>query len=266
MSGGWKNIWTLFSRPGERIEVVEAGYDVIDDREEFRLRIEKSLSQLRGQIERLNNKYRELAARNKLYFEKCIEALVAKDEERAKIYASEIAEIKKLAKIIVHSQLVLLQIRIRLESILELGEVLVLVRPLITLLENVRTEIADVVPEASENLRSLANTIENFITESETYVEPPPSQALEELSDEANFILNEARRIAAEKVKEHFPDIPTLTEEEKAVYSYVMSNQNEELDLGECASQLGISPENLQEILRRLQEKGLIEIQIGEVS
>jgi division protein CdvB (Snf7/Vps24/ESCRT-III family) len=33
------------------------------------------------------------------YFERCVEALQAKDEERAKIYASEIAEIRKLAGI-----------------------------------------------------------------------------------------------------------------------------------------------------------------------
>ncbi|HIQ29460.1 MAG TPA: hypothetical protein EYH45_02725 [Candidatus Caldiarchaeum subterraneum] len=232
-------------------------------RDNLQLRIEKSLSLLRGQIERLDMKYKELIHRSKLYFERCIEALVSNDEERAKIYASEIAELRKLANAIMHSNLILLQVRIRLESILELGDVLALVKPLTTLLENVREEVAGIVPEAADNLRTLAYVIEDFITTSENKLDMQETNyEANVLSDEALKVLREAKQIAAEKVKEQFPDIPKLTEEEKTVLSYINQNPTESLDLTELSTKTGINHKELEKILQKLHEKGMIELEI----
>ncbi|MDW7977214.1 MAG: hypothetical protein RMH74_00245, partial [Candidatus Caldarchaeum sp.] len=189
----------------------------------------------------------------------------SKDDEKAKIYASEIAEIKKLAGIVLHSQLVLLQVKIRLESILELGEALALVRPLADMLQNSLAEIADVSPEASDHLRNLMLLIEDFMTSSGVYVEP--SSAVSSIvSDEVSFILNEARNIAAEKVRESFPEAPKLTELEKAVYNYVVGREDEELDLHALAADLKINPEEASEALKNLHEKGLIQLELAEAS
>ncbi|MCL7389647.1 MAG: hypothetical protein LZ173_06925, partial [Thaumarchaeota archaeon] len=71
-----------------------------DVRIAFRNRLENSLSILNAQIERLRLRYSEMEAKSKEYFEKVVECLVNMDEERAKIYAEEIVEIKKLAEIV----------------------------------------------------------------------------------------------------------------------------------------------------------------------
>ncbi|MCL7393028.1 MAG: hypothetical protein LZ162_05300, partial [Thaumarchaeota archaeon] len=76
-----------------------------------------------------------MLSRSKEYFERCIDALVARDNERAKMYAVEIAEIKRLADIVVRCCLVLEQIKVRLETILELGEVMGLIVPLTSIIE-----------------------------------------------------------------------------------------------------------------------------------
>ncbi|MEM0275330.1 MAG: hypothetical protein QXE67_03685, partial [Nitrososphaerota archaeon] len=101
-----------------------------NSRIDFRSRLEKSLSILNVQIEKLKNRYAEMEMRSKEYFEKVIECLVNMDEERAKIYAEEIAEIRKLAEIVKKSQLLLLQVKIRLETIIEITEVIGLITPL----------------------------------------------------------------------------------------------------------------------------------------
>ncbi|MDW7978625.1 MAG: hypothetical protein RMH74_07460, partial [Candidatus Caldarchaeum sp.] len=75
----------------KRNEAIEEQIDEIlpvDYHEELSERIEKTISSLNGHIERLNNKYREMLARSREYFEKCVEALQSKDDEKAKIYAS----------------------------------------------------------------------------------------------------------------------------------------------------------------------------------
>jgi len=233
--------------------------------EELRLRVEKAISTLSGHIERLGNKYRDMAERSRQYFEKCVEALQAKDDERAKIYASEIAEIRKLAGIVLHSQLVLLQVRIRLESILELGEALTLIRPLNSLLQNVMSEITYIAPEASEHLHNLMVMVNDFVAEANVYVEPDTT-TVSEASDEALFILEEARKVAAEKVRETFPEAPKLTDVEKIVFDYVASQGGEELELNECAEKLKLSPEEVSTALKNLHMKGLIQLELAEAS
>ncbi|MEM2651193.1 MAG: hypothetical protein QXU87_03855 [Candidatus Caldarchaeum sp.] len=233
--------------------------------EEFTAKVEKSISSLNGHIERLNNRYREMLARSREYFERCVEAIQAKDDEKAKIYASEIAEIKKLAGIVLHSQLVLLQVKIRLESILELGEALALIQPLSAMLQNVAAEISDVAPEASENLRNLMAMIDDFMSSAGVYVEPS-SEKHDAATEEASFILEQARKIAAEKVRQSFPEVPKLTDIEKTVYSYVVEHDIEELDLDRCASELGLDSQTVSDVLKNLHQKGLIQLEVAEAS
>jgi len=226
-------------------------------REEIRLKLEQSLSELNAQIMKLRSKYEEMTAKSKEYFEQVVEALISGDEGRASIYAEEIAEIKRLASILVKTQLVLEQVKLRLETILEISELMGLVVPLLSLITEVGDEIAGVAPDAAKNLHELATYIEDFSNVSS--VNELKVGAPEELDEEARKILEEAQKAAAERVKQSFPDVPKLSEEEKLVYSYV-SKTDSELDLKKCAKELGIDVKHVKEILGKLEEKGLIEL------
>ncbi|MCD6341535.1 MAG: hypothetical protein J7L83_01580 [Thaumarchaeota archaeon] len=226
-------------------------------REEVRLKLEESLSQLNAQILKLKTKYEEMMARSKEYFDQVVEALISGDEGRASIYAEEIAEIKRLAGIVVKTQLVLEQVKLRLETILEVSELMGLVIPLLSLIAEVEDEVAGVAPEAAKNLHELVTYIEDF-TGSST-VSDFDVNITEELSGEVKNILEEAQKAAAERVKQAFPDVPKLSEEEKLVYYYV-SKTDSEIDLKKCARELGIDAKQVKEILERLEKKGLIEL------
>ena len=84
-------------------------------------------------------------------------------------------------------------------------------------------------------------------------------QLPKELDAEASKILEEAQRKAAERVKDAFPDVPKLSEEEKLVYSYI-SASDEELDLKRCARELGLNEDQIRDVLKRLEQKGLIQL------
>jgi len=226
-------------------------------REEVRLKIEDSLNQLSAQIMKLRSKYQEMMDRSKEYFEQVVDALVSGDEGRASIYAEEIAEIRRLASVVVKTQLVLEQVKLRLETILEVSELMGLVVPLLSLITEVEDEVAGAAPEAARNLHELASYIEDFT--GETAAGEFDISVPEEASDEAKKILEEAQRAAAERVKQAFPDVPKLSEEEKLVYSYV-SKTDSELDLKKCAQELGIDAKEVKQILEKLEQKGLIEL------
>ena len=226
-------------------------------RERLKLKLEHSLNQLSAQIIKLRSKYGEMVARSKEYFEEVVQALMNGDEGRASIYAEEIAEIRRLAGIIVKTQLVLEQVKLRLETILEISDVLGRLIPLSSLVAEVEDEVRGVAPEAAESLRELASCIEDFTSMSETREEI--IQLPKELDAEASKILEEAQRKAAERVKDAFPDVPKLSEEEKLVSSYI-SARNEELDLKRCARQLGLNEDQIRDVLKRLEQRGLISL------
>ena len=128
---------------------------------------------------------------------------------------------------------------------------------MISLVSEVEDEVRGVAPEAAESLRELASCIEDFTSMSETREEI--IQLPKELDAEASKILEEAQRKAAERVKDAFPDVPKLSEEEKLVYSYI-SASNEELDLKRCARELGLNEDQIRDVLKRLEQKGLIQL------
>ncbi len=239
-----------------------AGDPFMDEgaREELRRRLEKALTELGAQIERLRLKYRNMEAMSREYMEKVVESLIVKDEAKATIYAEEIAEIRRLAEIVYKTQLVLEQVKLRLETIIEISELIGLVVPLVSLITEIEDEVAGIAPEAMDNLRELASCIEEF-TSTAAAKEMEPIRK-EELSDEALKVLDEARKIAAEKVEETFPDVPELTEKERLIYTYISRN-GEEIDVYKCADELGIGVEEVKAVLEELERKGLIEL-VGE--
>ncbi|MEM3065710.1 MAG: hypothetical protein QXI81_00025 [Nitrososphaerota archaeon] len=248
----------LAPKPENQDNVAAQSYEALVQK------IEDSLTNLSVQVDKLRMRYQNMVSRSKEYFEKCIEALVARDNERAKMYAIEIAEIKRLADIVMRCSLVLEQIKVRLETILELGEIMGLMVPLTSIIEAVEKEVSLVVPEASKNLKELVESIEDFTTSSSVYVDTVPMGDVE-INKDAESVLEEAKRIAAEQVKKSFPEVPVLTEEERVVYSYIMKC-GEELDVAKCASELGLDVSQVKVTINSLQEKGLIEVQKAEAT
>jgi DNA-binding MarR family transcriptional regulator len=83
----------------------------------------------------------------------------------------------------------------------------------------------------------------------------------EELSDEAMRILEEARAIIARQVAESFPVVPTLSREERIIYEYIVSlPEGTVLEVDSCSRALGIPEQEVEDVLKRLEQKGLIEV------
>lgn len=232
--------------------------------EELVAKLNHSLSGLTAQIQRMTLKYQELEQRGREYLNRCVDDLIRGDEAHAKIYVDEIAEIRRLARIILHTQLVMEQVKLRLESILELTDVMGLVTSLRGIIGKVMGEVTKIAPEAAANLHELSKQIDEFVSSSGQVAveEASPSP---EISDEAARIFEDAKKIVAMKLRESFPDIPIMTETERLVYSYVSELSPEQsFDTRACSLQLGLSEEQVEEAIHGLQRKGIIEVKEAE--
>ena len=86
-------------------------------------------------------------------------ALKRNNKEKAAICANEIAEIRKLIKFLYNVQLAIERVVLRLETIKELSEIVIDLKPALKLLQNVSQDLFQVLPEVSNELNNVNSTI-----------------------------------------------------------------------------------------------------------
>jgi division protein CdvB (Snf7/Vps24/ESCRT-III family) len=100
-----------------------------------------------------------LKQRDKYLLQICVSSLEKRNKQRATICANEIAEIRKLLKFLYGVQLAIERVIIRLETIKELNEIVVDLKPALKLLQNVSQELFTVLPDVSSELGKVNDTI-----------------------------------------------------------------------------------------------------------
>jgi division protein CdvB (Snf7/Vps24/ESCRT-III family) len=125
---------------------------------------------------------------------------------RANVFANELAEIRKMEKMIMHARLALEQIVLRLRTVSELGDVVTTLAPAVGVLRTVRTGMASVFPEAERELGQIGNLLSGII------IDAGQSTGLtlnfDAANEDAQRILTEAGSVAEQKIKDKFPDLP----------------------------------------------------------
>ena len=119
----------------------------------------KSIITLRVQQNKLEQASYRLKERDKVLFDSCIGALKRNNNEKATICANEIAEIRKLIKFLYNVQLAIERVVLRLETIKELSEIVVDLKPALKLLQNVSQDLFQVLPDVSNELNNVNSAI-----------------------------------------------------------------------------------------------------------
>ncbi|MEM0445398.1 MAG: Snf7 family protein [Nitrososphaerota archaeon] len=164
------------------------------------------ITALKIQSEKLNRTAQRLISRGKDLFEQCVRAQQEGDIGRATIYANEIAQLRKMSRVVVRSQLSLEKVILRLETVKEFGDVMHVLGPATTIIKHVQSDLAGIVPEVAENLRYVDEMLEGLIIEAGTVSGSITSVSASD--GEAQKILQEAAEVAAQRMKTAFPEIP----------------------------------------------------------
>jgi len=173
----------------------------------IRYRIASARYRINTMVRKLEVYGERLKARDQELFNRVVDALMVKDQIRATMYANEVAELRKIAKAVFMTQVALEQIALRLESIQELGDIAVNLAPIIELVRDLRVAIKDVLPEIGIELGEVHDILSETMLEIGEVVGVPVTGIA--ASAEARRILEEARVIAEQRMKEMFPALPT---------------------------------------------------------
>jgi division protein CdvB (Snf7/Vps24/ESCRT-III family) len=190
-----------------KIPLYEKIKDKVRPQASLKLRLEKTTKRVRIQIKKLNNAANRLSERDKSLFAKTVKAHSKHETVRAKVYANELAEIRKTEESILSTILALEQISLRLSTVSEFGDVVTILTPTVTVLQNIGRGMANTLPEAGKELGQIGNLLNDIITDSNQGTDM--SIDFEAPNEEAKKILNEAANVAEQDIKQRLPEIPT---------------------------------------------------------
>ena len=239
-------------------------------------RIEHASFRLRAQLEKLEHMYARLHQRDTDLFQRCVGAQVSNDLGHARIYANECAEIRKIAQVVLGSQLALEKVILRLETVEEFGTIMSQIAPVMGIVKETKSKIAGIVPQVASELEEVNNMLGDLTYETgEVTANTLP---IETTDGEARKVLEETGLIAEQKLHEHFPDLPTLETTQVAVPEPAISIPDMEADIDEqvydyarkhdgemsvesCAQELHASPVQVKTAIHRLRENGKVVIE-----
>ena len=140
-------------------------------------------------------------------FSRVVKAFSERDEARANILATELSEIRKIEKMLIHASLAMQSISMRLNTVSELGDLVTILIPAKSVLNSIGSEMCSVLPEASQELGNIGNLLSEIVVNSNHTTDVPVNTG--RLDPEAEKILMEAELAAEKKLKQQLPEAST---------------------------------------------------------
>jgi division protein CdvB (Snf7/Vps24/ESCRT-III family) len=168
--------------------------------------LEAATRKLDGQIAKLDQANERFTQKDKTLFAKLVDAYTKHDQAHANIYATELAELRKMSKLIMNARLALDQVSLRIKTVSELGDVCAMLGPCIGVLRSVSTGLGGVLPEAEGELGDIGNMLSGLMFEAGS--SSGMSLNFDNVNEDASKILSEAATVAEQRVSANFPDLP----------------------------------------------------------
>ncbi|MCX8191855.1 MAG: Snf7 family protein, partial [Nitrososphaerales archaeon] len=170
-------------------------------------RLEQAIRSIQIQITKLEAVSSKLKDRDSKIFNKVVAAITKHDMAHASIYANELAELRKMHKIVTQAKLALEQIVLRLNTVQELGDIVVTLTPAMSVIKSVKAGLTSILPEAEREIGEISGLLSSVLVDAGQI--GGYTINFEAANEDAEKILNEASAIAEQRMKEKFPDLPT---------------------------------------------------------
>ena len=170
----------------------------------------KSIQTLKIQQGKLGLATHRLKERDRVLFQTCVSALRNKSKEKASICANELSEVRKLIQFLCNVELAIERVVLRLETIRELSEIVVDLKPALRLLQGVSQELMSVLPDVSSELNQVKDTISETLYSTKLTADES-TIPIEMKTVGGQEILKEVSCYLEQKISENLPEPPAAT-------------------------------------------------------
>ena len=129
-------------------------------------RIEEAQKKLQMQITKLDSITGRMQEKDQLIFKRVVLAMQSHDSQHARVLSGELSQIRKMNKMVTSAKLALEQIQLRLNTITELGDVVVTLSPAMSVIKGLQGGLTGMMPEADQSFGQISELPGNIITDS----------------------------------------------------------------------------------------------------
>ena len=167
---------------------------------------------MESQILRLEQTHTKLKQNYDHIFKKIVECKRNgnnENESRAKTYAIELQEIKKAKNKIAEAKLAMEQIKLRLGTVSDLGDIVVTLSPCMSLIKGLAPSISTLMPQMHTSMEDLTSMFGDMLTDSSLSQES--MTPIYQGNTDTDAILQEAHNVIEGKTRTAMPEPPTTS-------------------------------------------------------
>ena len=192
--------------------------DTIKPKGPLKPRVQDGIKKLQLQIKKLDSMLTSLQERDAKLFQRIVNATQNHDTQTSKVLGNELAEVRKVTKILSSARIALEQIELRLSTCNDLGDTVVAMIPTMGLMKNLKSSLGKVMPGAQQEIGQMAEMLGGFMTES---FSGDSAFGLDATTNaESDKILREASAVAESTTGEMFPSVPSSNQEATSTKFY----------------------------------------------
>ena len=169
-------------------------------------KIDEAQKKLQFQVAKLDSIASKLKEKDEFIFKKVIEAVRQQNKSYSQAYATELHEIRKMTSMVVNAKLAMEQIQLRLNTISELGDVVVTLSPCMSIIKGLGSGLSGLMPEANSSMQDLSNILGDIM--SGASIKSHNNFTLDTTSTDTTQILEEAHAVLEGNLRQTLPDIP----------------------------------------------------------
>jgi len=185
----------------------------VKSEEPIKNKIDFAQKKLQFQISKLEVINDKLQKKHDTIFEKIVNAQRNNKTSYAHAYAGELTQVRKMKNMVSGAKLSMEQIKLRLDTVSELGDVVVTLSPCMSIIRGLAPSLKGIMPEANASMQDLSQILGDVMSGSSLSMGDGISISAETNADTL-AILEEAHSVIAGQTKSTIPEIPDSLKEQ----------------------------------------------------
>ena len=175
--------------------------------EPIKNKIDYAQKKLQFQISKLDGINGKLQKKHDSIFEKIVNAQRNNKPSYAQAYAGELTQVRKMKNMVSGAKLSMEQVKIRLDTVSELGDVVVTLSPCMSIIKGLSPSLSGIMPEANASMQDLSEILGDVMAGS-TVSDSDNMNVSTAASADTLAILEEAHSVIAGQTQNAIPDVP----------------------------------------------------------
>ena len=202
MLANFQKTWSTPSSPGLSTKIGEA----VKPKGPLKPRVQAAIASLQKQTSKLDGMLSKLEDRDNKIFDKVVKATKEHDGVAARALSNELAEIRKVRKVLGYAKTSLEKIELRLTTAHDLGDTIVTIMPTVGLMKGMKSQLAKFMPEADQEITKMAGMLDGMMTD--TFTNDAAFGMETASNEESEKILMQAAAVAETSIDAKLPITP----------------------------------------------------------